>query len=386
MTVSGDCDICERHYLPHEGPQSARTYSHTARDVASALVALGRGMSYREVSADTREVSGREPEKGETSAEYRLYLSRLRNGQLCADWTEVFAPVIWEHYRQELVDQYELLIDGEGTLVLDEIPFKSKGGPGGQGGQVLFWVLGALSATTAPRSRLQSLQAFYRVDHTRTTAWREFLSTFPEAPKRVVCDDDNVIKSVVRELWPDTEIYSCEWHRAKVITEKMKAAGMYGAGSGSSSDKREAVRKIQEKARAAVRTVDGWDALMPDIHAHGDQDLVRFFARIAEDAFDHFDRRPSTAERQSGGMPVTTGALETKLKKLRDDRIRKRQSVLTNPERLNRLLRLMQLDLDNRATERAYAKIIRDWLNANEGRPTRKQRELVGASSGRLNR
>jgi hypothetical protein len=44
---------------------------------------------------------------------------------------------------------------------------------------------------------------------------------------------------------------------------------------------------------------------------------------------------------------------------------------------MDRLLMLMQLELNGLADETAYAKLIREWLIANDGRPTVERRAVI---------
>jgi hypothetical protein len=50
-----------------------------------------------------------------------------------------------------------------------------------------------------------------------------------------------------------------------------------------------------------------------------------------------------------------------------------RAHLLTNKARLDRLLMLMQLQLDGLADDAAYARAIRDWLNSRHGIAARRR-------------
>jgi hypothetical protein len=50
---------------------------------------------------------------------------------------------------------------------------------------------------------------------------------------------------------------------------------------------------------------------------------------------------------------------------------------LKNRERLNRLLMLMQLHINGEDDVQAYSKTIREWLEANQGRPTDRRRAIA---------
>jgi hypothetical protein len=86
VTVGGICMACERDVHDHEGPSGPRNYCFTARDVAEALIELGKGMTYCNVAASARQRAGRFPRE---NGRERF----SRHGQLVADWVEVFAPL-----------------------------------------------------------------------------------------------------------------------------------------------------------------------------------------------------------------------------------------------------------------------------------------------------
>jgi hypothetical protein len=78
---------------------------------------------------------------------------------------------------------------------------------------------------------------------------------------------------------------------------------------------------------------------------------------------------------------VSVGALEPLLVLRRN--LAKRRGTLKNRERLNRLLMLMQLDLNRQASEHRYARIILDELLANGGYAQRR-RQIVDREGASL--
>lgn len=87
-TSDSSCAECERGFSPHEGHQTPRTYSFTVKDIASALVAVGEGVSYRQAANRVRRRSG------------RLWTSALGgpvaayHASIVCDWVEVYGPVV----------------------------------------------------------------------------------------------------------------------------------------------------------------------------------------------------------------------------------------------------------------------------------------------------
>ncbi|MEX2253034.1 MAG: hypothetical protein WD649_02680 [Thermoleophilaceae bacterium] len=79
--ASGECDECEHTFERHEGPQAARTYAFTAREIASALMSVGKGTSYREAAFDVRRRAERFPR---SPAGWKRYTT---HPQLVEDWS-----------------------------------------------------------------------------------------------------------------------------------------------------------------------------------------------------------------------------------------------------------------------------------------------------------
>jgi hypothetical protein len=89
-------------------------------------------------------------------------------------------------------------------------------------------------------------------------------------------------------------------------------------------------------------------------------------------------RRPGAWQREHGRV-VTNAGLERKLAHVAEW-LGPRRNALRNRERLNRLLMLMQLQLNDEANETRYAGDVRDWLEANGGRAA--ERRLLTDPSG----
>ena len=75
-------------------------------------------------------------------------------------------------------------------------------------------------------------------------------------------------------------------------------------------------------------------------------------------------------------MPLSTSPLDAFTNPIRAA-IGRRAYGLKNRERTNRLLMLMQLHANRQDDERAYVRHIRDWLEANHGRPGIPRRAVV---------
>lgn len=112
---SGECEVCERHLEPHEGPQTPREYLFTAREIAATLMELGRGETYQSASWRVRKRFNRWP----TSEDGQRRMTS--HGQLAADWVEAFAPIVFE--------PHEISLWPDDWVVLDNLPFRRRAAP-----------------------------------------------------------------------------------------------------------------------------------------------------------------------------------------------------------------------------------------------------------------
>lgn len=366
MTHSGDCDQCERAFASHEGPPTPREYWFSAHDIARTLKALGSGKSYRDSAKEIRELTGR--------AQGSRGKDHIRHGQLAGDWTEVFAPVIFEHYRQELADEYEKLMAGDGTLLLDHVPFFFKREDDDRA-HPHFMVLVAMSATEEGGNQLQSVKAYFNEDFTQAAAWSDFLQSLPGAPTRVVCDEGRPMNHAIDMAWPNAEVFHCEHHRLEKLRGRLYGAMAFQSNSSNKAVAKSGKQKIEDFAAAAIRDEAAWNRLVDETSDIAEASFRRFMTNQGPDFIDHTRRRPSFNETKTT-KPVATGALEEKQDVLQA-RIDGRAHVLHNRERLNRLLMMIQLDLDGKANQREYTTIIRQWLEANGGRPAIPRRSVV---------
>jgi hypothetical protein len=95
MTHTGFCLECERDYKKHEGPQSARLYHFTIRDVVAGLARVGAGATYREAGFMVRA-------RSERWKAWRGQRHRgSAHGQVVSDWVELFAPVVHAPHAPE---------------------------------------------------------------------------------------------------------------------------------------------------------------------------------------------------------------------------------------------------------------------------------------------
>jgi hypothetical protein len=188
----------------------ARRYDFAIRHVAAALCRLGEGMPYREAGAVARGAIGR----------YRSPRFRIpsNEGTLTAGWAEVFTDPIF--------DELDGCPDWPEILLLDTLPFRLKGG---RGGQVAFSVFGALGWAGSGEHRIWRLWASHRQRH---LDWEEFLTTGPQGmPRIIVCDADAALFTALRNLWGlnGPTVVLCHYHVEKALRERLLRAG-FGPG------------------------------------------------------------------------------------------------------------------------------------------------------------
>jgi hypothetical protein len=197
VTHDGFCDECERIYRRNEGPQGARYYLYSVREIAKALIDVGKGSSYRGTAFGVRSHARRGRKLSKRSSSRHVRYSE--HAQLVSDWVEVFAPVVFEPHR-------DFAWPTTGSVVLDELPFRI------QGGASTFSILAAMGWDEGRREmRLWRLEAV-PVRRDVTASWCRFLRSLEGRPERVVCDRGNTLVKAIDEVWPESQRHYCEYH------------------------------------------------------------------------------------------------------------------------------------------------------------------------------
>lgn len=307
---------------------------------------------------------------------YRARRQRLRHGQLAGDFVEVFAPVVFERHRLEVEAHYERVMRGDGTLLLDALPFNIRGATHKPGGKRAFTIYAAMAYTGRSEAKLVRLQAFRGTQTNVELEWVEFLGSLPGAPARVVCDNDGRLVRAVRSVWPSAELFICEGHHKQSLIKVLEENGVWGSRSEDDDIQALGVRRVRAAAYQALTLPTGWDEFCELARRLRIKQLDRFIRQHDAEVRDHIARRPAQW-RHERGLPVAAGPLEQKLRVLRDHYIKHRRFAFRNRERLNRLLLLIHLEMDGYADEREYAAFMRDWLHSNAGRPLLPRRAIA---------
>jgi hypothetical protein len=355
-TWHGSCEHCERHLERREGPKAPRNYHFVARGIAEALLAVGAGATYMQASRIARARARRFPVDRETGE-----LRESDHGQLVADWVELFAPVVFEPYRPAFWPP-------EGSLLLDHLPFRVRAldadGKRIPAGRVAFDVFCAVGYR-AGKPRLWRAEAFTSA---HPANWSAFLGALPGEPSRIVCDAHSGMLRAIEERWPDAELHQCEWHLRHAL-DRLLAKEIRSSPS-------EELAELRTRAEGALTGPSFWRPFVHATKAAENESLDRWIAVNDPIIERQFARRGRSSERPAD-MPLTTAALE-QLARPVTAALHPRRYALKNRERLNRLLMLLQLHVnDDDDDVQGYTKAIRSWLEANGGRPATHRRAIA---------
>jgi hypothetical protein len=349
------CETCERPVHRHQGPHAAKHYQFVARGIAGALRAVGAGSSYREAALVARERAQRMREDPATGEE-----RRTRHGSLVMDWVEVFAPVVFEPHRPSLWPK-------DGSVLLDDLPFSVRDPATGRQ-RIVFRVFCAMGYE-GDRPRMLRMEAFTSKSQAH---WEQFLRGLDGAPPRVVYDNDGGLTGAVRAVFPDADLYLCEWHLRHALERLMRKI------RAEEPQHRVAIDALLPRVEAAFAGLHFWQPFVREAHQHGVPRLDAWLFGTGQIVEDQFRRRGLRTSRPPN-MPLTTSPMDAFIHPVRD-RLRPRAYALKNRERTNRMLMLMQLHANRQDNERTYTKNIRQWLEANAGRPRVARRGVVDAS------
>ena len=345
-----ECWECERSLAPHEGPPAPRLFEYTVREVAEALVLVGRGMTY---SGAAREIGPRAKRRKDCKR------PRRQDGRTVAAWVELFAPTIFEALRPRAWPP---------VVVLDSQPFAVRGnlderGHSRRGGRPAFHVFAAMGYEGFDKPvKLVGLRSFpgFAFRH-GTGYWAGFLRSLDAqldgAPRQIVCDADPEIRAAIDEVWPPgsegaPEVWLCHYHMRARFQEMLR---------------KRKVAVTDPLWLAAGEAFDGAEAWARFEHAvaeHQPREDVRLVARWLRGSLGA-RARYQVAHRV--GHVTDTTAVEQYLAWLKSQ-LGLRRASLRNRGRLDCLLMLMMLQQRAPASRNVYAHAIREQLLAHGGR------------------
>ncbi len=368
------CAHCNELRGVHRGETAvARRHTWSTRVVARGLEQLAAGATYADVSrwairvtdsARTRRSQGRTSKK-KVSPTTR----QSRNSwHIAAGWTEVFAPVIFEHLdtqlRQDaLADRARIDATADGhhidrpqVLLIDDVPVLGRElGPKSRARRdVGYFVLVAAETkwpapdddpfvTPAdPELRLRLIRVMAK---SNTSAWRLLFSELGYAPDFIVAGTG--IASAIRTHFDPTKTrwIPSLWHVAQKVEDALAdipAARVASAvGVSLIPPLAEHVRKLSRNSgvlHSGDSWSEWWDRLLElCVEYNLATDQLRTRRRTYEPAM----AKVIDAIAANPGIPVSTGGLETLIAKHVKPMLAMRRSSFGNLERTNNLFDLV---------------------------------------------
>lgn len=345
-TVDGNCEGCENHLHAHQGPQAPAEFEYLVKEIAGALVDLGRGSTYTDAAKRVRAQAN----YGKT-AKYR----EVTNGQTVAEWMADFVPVISQRWKPA---------EWPAVLVLDSISFR--------------WT----DHWTAPKSNLMlySIFAAYGYDQDGkdgwlwkleavpsgdAASWAEFLGSLPGKPESIVCDQDKAINGGIEKHWGQWAavnlVHHCEFHLSTRGTSQMN------------SDKLDLTYPARQLFHGALKSREHWDAFEAEVRSRPELlnsnnwlDLNAIKLRVQTFTRENI---PPVYSNSAGRFLL----VEQPLRDFRST-LESRVYSFRNRGRLNNLLELMCLSHQEVDRAGGYSTDIRNYLEAHNGRPKRTYR------------
>jgi len=196
-----------------------------------------------------------------------------------------------------------------------------------------------------------------------TEDWQLFLEQLDGTALRIVTDGHSGTIKAVQNLWPSTERWRSEWHFKKALYDYLRKAKLHGD------------TRVMRALQTAFASRYQWDNFVAIAYKTGLPDLRDWLNDYSELVDYQLVHRPLEADRAIN--PLSIGGLDrSKLDKLKEW-IEPRATGFLNRQRMDRLLMLMQLELNGLADEAAYAQSIREWLITNAGRPAVERRAVT---------
>jgi hypothetical protein len=260
------------------------------------------------------------------------------DGNSVADWVEIFAPVV---FARSAPTHWPL------AVAIDSLPFRNRLAQDTPAFQIF-------AAADIAGGSLVALQAFPGAYPGAAKAlWAEFLRSRLGVPSQVVCDPDPDLLAAIDSVWgPAPATVLCHSHLRAELRELLRDEG---------------IQRGEPIASAGERAFDGpvqWRELV-DFHR------PRRLRKLERWITGH-DERITEQLARAEPSDMTTDALEEKLGLL-GGWFSGRRGNLRNRERTNRLLMLVQLELNGLADKRRYARIIEEELLARGGRAGRRR-------------
>jgi hypothetical protein len=346
----GRCVHCSTTLEPWEGQPAPRYYSYTATEIAHALALVAYGESYRRAAQAARALAQRELHLNPGSLRRRLPES---DGQLVANWVDVFAPIVLSSALPEAWPE---------ELLVDETTFKVNRGCKAGARYHVFCAVGYVLDGYVRKPRLWRLESFGSGSE---RSWRKFFRSLEGCPRIVLTDMASQIRNAARSVFDQrgqapVELFFCEYHLRERLAETLAPLRQVDPSH-------ELFRVLEQ----ALLSPDKWERLL-ELVDEVDRNVVRLPATIRW--LRRFGKEIALqVERRYDANVHSLGAAESYLHKLRGT-LSERSRVLGNRRRTNLLLGLLALGLMGEVDELAWAEAIRSHLAQYEGRPLPQRR------------
>ena len=367
------CDECEELRGIHRGETAgARRHTWSTRIVAVGLERLSRGESYADVSRwalrvtgmkrtrklsaeaqQAKEAADKKGAKGKAKRQMSAAATEGRNAwHIAADWTEAFAPAIYDPLDAKLRQQALTAGTHPKVLLVDDMPvYGQELDPRARKGRVRrdsgFYVLVAaevLHDTGTPTTKLRLARAMAK---SNTPAWRMVFDELDYTPDFIVADSGSGILAAIDKHFDKsaTTFVPSLWHLAnRVETALADTAGAFRTttrGTELIPPLRDHVAQLSRTSGAldtATTWATWWDDLEDLLVAYGlPLDKMRTQRKRSEQLM--ADAIPKLATNPD--IPISTGGLETLISKHIEPVISsRRRGAFANLERTNRLLDL----------------------------------------------
>lgn len=334
-----------------QGQAGARAYAYNARDIAHGLLLVARGDSYRRAAAATRANARRQ--RGSVGFYRRHGVRRVRrgdlDGQLVANWVDVFAPVVcFEHGVAHWPER----------LAVDSVSFVTQAGPPRRTLHLLVAV-----GYDPPRyqPRLWLVRPSPRKDQ---AAWEDFFDLLIATPRHIVADMDAAIEAAVAARFPrpgeQPPEYRWSDHHVKNALANILAP-------------LPPRHPLIDELDLAMTSPHRWDAFAAAVDSEHRTGIAlpatpNWFATYGPRIRQQAAARTPHQAHSTGAVEAVNGWLKRALAQ--------RARHLGNRQRTIKLLDLLTVGYNHHADERAFAVAIRKYLEGHHGRPQLAQRQL----------
>ena len=389
------CDDCEELRGTHRGDQAvSRRQSWSARLVAESLRDLARGRTYAAVSQAAREATGRTRTRGSGSQSKSASAEKRNRWHTAADWTETFSPVLWEHVERQLRDRATKAVAERDrlaaagldnpnpiTIVIDDIPVHAKWtNENDKASSRKIYSVMVVGETEWKGGvdrglKLRLVRAYPAND---SSAWKLVLDELGYVPDVIVSDCDVSQMNAITELYASAPVQPAFipslYHTSfNVELALFSTPGAYTKhkGEGMKTLRPEFKDHLDLLTRSTLTTLSSmaWSQWWDDLEAM----LTTFNlavepTRVRRVNYEAVVAASLPVVRQYPQLPLSTGGIESSMRKHVKPVLAGRAQVFANLERTNRLFDLVVCDQHGLFNKTATViRLLRNDSSSNDG-------------------